>query len=90
MRSAPAFHRASIRNLASLSGCVRLGLLLLAVPAALAGAVASLALLALALPFVALGAGRHRPPLRLTAWTRVGGSHVQPVLARASASRQGG
>jgi hypothetical protein len=64
MRSAPAPHRATLRSLASVAGCARLGLLLLALPAVLAGAVASLALLAVAFPFVALGAGGHRPPLR--------------------------
>jgi len=63
-------HSPIVAPRSSLSRMVRLvvgaGLVALALPAVLAGMTASLALLLLTFPFVALGLGRrHRPALRL-------------------------
>lgn len=58
------------------------GLVVLALPAVLAGAVASLALLLLTFPFVALGMGRRpRPALRLHGLDRLLRRWVPPMGA---------
>jgi hypothetical protein len=88
MRSASAFNRASMSSLASVAGCVRLGLVLLALPAVLAGAAVTLALLVVAFPFVALGAERHRSPVRFHGLDRLSRRWL-PVRGPASASSGG-
>lgn len=89
-------HSPIVARRSPLSRMVRLlvaaGLILLALPAVLAGMAASLALLLVAFPFVALGmGGRPRPTLRLHGldqllrrWLRPLVSQVEPPLSHSN------